>query len=81
MASQNTFLGDMDLAGCSDGLECMRNRSEIQFYTLAVLQDFFQLHLNSENDHFDFFIKPAKFIHLVQYTTYLIYSFTLNLFT
>ena len=57
MTSQNTFLDDMDLAEWSDGPECVRNRSEIQFYTLAVPQDFFQLHLSSENDHFDFFIE------------------------
>ena len=51
------FLDDMNLVEWSGGPECMRNRSEIQFYTLAVPQDFFQLHLSSDNDHFDFFIE------------------------
>ena len=57
MASQNMFLDDIDLSECSNGSENVRNRLGIQFYTLAMLQDFFQLDLSSENDHFDFFIK------------------------
>ena len=51
------FLDDLDPTEWSDSPESVRNRLGIQFYTLAMLQDFFQLDLSSENDHFDFFIK------------------------
>ena len=42
---------------CSNGPESMQNRLEIRFYTLAMLQDVFQLHLSSENHHFWFWVK------------------------
>ena len=45
------------LLECPNGPENMRNRLEIRFYTLAMLQEFFQLHLSSENHHFWFWVK------------------------